>query len=410
MDPRAGRVPQRQGNKTWKHDIDYTYNYHLVLPLTAGNSPLQNTLTPAEQYSRDLAEGKILPDPAQEEAIQELEALYRQLVAYWRRPRGFLRSLFGNGREGPRDIRGLYFWGGVGRGKTYLMDIFFHCLPGERKLRMHFHRFMQTVHRSLYAHRGEKNPLALVAAEICGQADVICFDEFFVTDIGDAMILGNLFEALFGNGMVLVATSNIVPARLYERGLQRQKFLPAIALLEQHTRVINVDGGTDYRLRTLETAGIYHTPLDTDAEKAMRACFDNLSRGMVSEEGLVLEVLGRDIATRRWSEGIAWFDFTELCDGPRSAADYIEISQLFHTVLVSGVPVFDEYKEDQARRFISLVDEFYDQNVKLVLSAAAPLEGLYQGTDLAFPFERTRSRLLEMQSLAYLGHEHRPDP
>lgn len=367
-------------------------------------------LSPRERYRHDLAQGRILPDPAQAAALERLQALHEALSRWRRRragPLAWLRRSFGRSAAPPR---GLYLWGGVGRGKTYLMDIFFHCLPGERKLRMHFHRFMQTVHRSLYAHRGEKNPLALVAAEICGQADVICFDEFFVTDIGDAMILGNLFEALFGNGMVLVATSNIVPARLYERGLQRQKFLPAIALLEQHTRVINVDGGTDYRLRTLETAGIYHTPLDTDAEKAMRACFDNLSRGMVSEEGLVLEVLGRDIATRRWSEGIAWFDFTELCDGPRSAADYIEISQLFHTVLVSGVPVFDEYKEDQARRFISLVDEFYDQNVKLVLSAAAPLEGLYQGTDLAFPFERTRSRLLEMQSLAYLGHEHRPDP
>jgi len=290
-----------------------------------------------------------------------------------------------------------------------MMDLFFHCLPGERKMRMHFHRFMQTVHRSLYANRGEKNPLKLVAAEFSARADVLCFDEFFVTDIGDAMILGNLLEALFDNGIVLVATSNIMPERLYERGLPRQKFLPAIALLEKHTRVLNVDGGTDYRLRTLEHADIYHTPLGIEADKAMQHCFETLVRGMQTTEDEILEILGRDIRAMHWAEGIAWFDFRELCDGPRSAADYIEISQLFHTVLLSGVPVFDDKSDDKARRFISLVDEFYDQNVKLILSAAAPLESLYQGSDLAFPFERTRSRLLEMQSLEYLAHEHHPD-
>lgn len=372
------------------------------------NSLLQNSLTPAEHYSRDLAQGKILPDRAQEDAIRELDRLYWQLVNYWRQPRGFLQSLFGR-KQGTGHLKGLYLWGGVGRGKTYLMDIFFQCLPGERKLRMHFHRFMQSVHRSLYANRGNKNPLDLVAAEISTRADVLCFDEFFVSDIGDAMILGNLLEALFANGLVLVTTSNIMPARLYERGLQRQKFLPAIALLEQHTTVMNVDGGTDYRLRTLENAGIYHSPLGESADASMRDCFDNLARGMGTTGYEILEILGRDITARRWAEGIAWFDFAALCDGPRSAADYIEISRLFHTVLISDVPVFSPRHEDQARRFISLVDEFYDQNVKLILSAAAPLEQLYQGRDLAFPFERTRSRLLEMQSLDYLAREHHPD-
>jgi cell division protein ZapE len=365
-------------------------------------------LTPAEHYSRDLAQGKILPDRAQEDAIRELDLLYQHLVRHWQRPRGFLQSLLGRGLA-PDDMKGLYLWGGVGRGKTYLMDIFFHCLPGERKLRMHFHRFMQTVHRSLYANRGRKNPLEKVAAEISEKADVLCFDEFYVSDIGDAMILGNLLEALFANSMVLVATSNIVPAKLYERGLQRQKFLPAIALLEQHTQVINVDGGTDYRLRTLENAGIYHTPLGEQADAAMQSCFNNLARGMVTTGQQVLEILGRDINIRNWAEGIAWFAFDAICAGPRSAADYIEISQLCHTVLVSDVPLFDETRDDQARRFIAMVDEFYDQNVKLILSAAAPLEALYQGSDLAFPFERTRSRLLEMQSLEYLAQEHHPD-
>jgi len=337
--------------------------------------------------------------------MAELDRLYADLVAYWQQPVSLLGRLLGRPRQ-PAQIRGLYFWGGVGRGKTYLMDIFFHCLPGERKLRMHFHRFMQRVHRGLYANRGEKNPLRLVAGEISAQADVLCFDEFFVTDIGDAMILGNLLEALFENGTVLVTTSNIEPARLYERGLQRQKFLPAIALLEKHTRVLNVDGGTDYRLRTLESAEIYYTPLGEPADSAMLACFDSLAGGMATIEHETLEILGRDIRIRRWSEGIAWFEFDDLCDGPRSAADYIEISQLFHTVLISNVPVFDLTRDDRARRFISMVDEFYDQQVKLILSAAAPLEGLYQGEELNFPFERTCSRLLEMQSHEYLAREH----
>ena len=365
--------------------------------------------TPFEHYSRDLAQGSIEPDRAQEETVQALEALFQQVLACWQEPKGFFSSLLGKEKKAIREIKGLYLWGGVGRGKTYLMDIFFHCLPGERKMRMHFHRFMQMVHRSLYTHRGKKNPLELVAAEICNKADVLCFDEFYVSEIGDAMILGNLLEAMFTNGIVLVTTSNIPPEKLYERGLQRQKFLPAIALLEKHTNVRNMDGGTDYRLRTLENAGIYQSPLDDKAAKAMLECFDNLSRGMTTWGSQPLEILGRDIQVQRGAEGIAWFEFEDLCGGPRSAADYIEISQLFHTVLLSNVPVFTEALDDKARRFISMVDEFYDQNVKLILSAAAPLDYLYQGDELAFPFERTCSRLLEMQSLEYLGHEHRPD-
>jgi len=367
---------------------------------------LRYSESPAQHYSRDLAEGKIQPDRAQEEAIRELDLIYQQLVNYWQDSPGLLRRVFGQKKL---NIKGLYLWGGVGRGKTYLMDVFYQCLPGEKKLRMHFYRFMQMVHRGLYNHRGNKNPLKLVAKEISNKADVICFDEFFVSDIGDAMILGNLLEALFDNGMVLITTSNIIPAKLYERGLQRQKFLSAIALLEKHTQVLNVDGGTDYRLRTLENAGIYITPLGAQADKSLLECFNSLTRGMVIEENKVLEILGRDIMTRYWSEGIAWFEFAALCDGPRSAADYIEISQLFNTVIISNIPVFDAHNDDQARRFISMVDEFYDQNVKLVISAAVPLDSIYVGTELAFPFERTRSRLLEMQSLEYLGHEHHPN-
>ena len=367
---------------------------------------MRNSLSPAQHYSRDLEEGKILPDQAQENAIMELDLVYQQLKIYWTQPRGLFHKLFAKKQL---NIQGIYLCGGVGRGKTYLMDSFFHCLPGERKLRMHFYRFMQLVHRSLYTNRGNKNPLQLVANEISVKVDVLCFDEFFVSDIGDAMILGNLLEALFDNGLVLIATSNIIPAKLYERGLQRQNFLPAIALLEKHTQILNVDGGTDYRLRTLENAGIYLTPLGEHADLTMLDCFNQLALGMKTEKNTVLEIIGREITTRYWSEGIAWFEFTDLCDGPRSAADYIEISQLCHTVLISNIPVFDEIIDDQARRFISLVDEFYDQNVKLILSAEGPLETLYQGSELSFPFVRTQSRLLEMQSLEYLGLEHHPN-
>ena len=378
-------------------------------PVTTSNFPLSYSHTPFEHYSQDLAQGSIQPDRAQEETIKALESLYGQIVDCWKEPEGLFGSLLGKKKKAIRQIKGLYLWGGVGRGKTYLMDIFYQCLPGERKMRMHFHRFMQMVHRSLYSNRGQKNPLELVAGEICEKADVLCFDEFYVSEIGDAMILGNLLEALFEEGIVLVTTSNIPPPKLYERGLQRQKFLPAIALLEAHTTVMNVDGGTDYRLRTLENARIYHSPLGDEADKAMLDCFDNLSRGMSTWDTRTLEILGRDITVQRSAEGIAWFEFEDLCAGPRSAADYIEISQLFHTVLLSNVPVFDESQDDKARRFISMVDEFYDQNVKLILSAAPPLEALYQGDELTFTFERTCSRLLEMQSLEYLGHEHRPE-
>jgi len=369
---------------------------------------LPNHSTPAELYRRDLAAGRIQPDPAQQDTINALDDVFRKLVAYWEKPAGMLESLLGNEKKRLKAITGLYLWGGVGRGKTYLMDMFFHSLPGNRKRRLHFHRFMQMVHRELYANRGIKNPLGHVARNIALRADVLCFDEFFVSEIGDAMILGNLLETLFEEGVVLIATSNIEPARLYERGLQRQKFLPAIALLEEYTHVMNVDGGTDYRLRTLENAGIYHTPLKEAAEKAMLSCFESLVGEMQRDTETRIEILGRQLQARYLAQGVGWFDFRELCDGPRSAADYIEISQLFHSILVSGVPVFHADIDDQARRFISMVDEFYDQNVKLILSAAAPLEGLYRGEELAFPFERTCSRLLEMQSHEYLGHEHHP--
>jgi cell division protein ZapE len=366
-------------------------------------------LTPLQRYQADLAKPGFVRDAAQQMAVEHLQRLYDELVAAeLAAPSGVVKRLLSRfGRERSEPIRGLYFWGGVGRGKTYLMDLFYESLPFPRKLRSHFHRFMQRVHRELRELAGEKNPLDLVARKIADEARVICFDEFFVTDITDAMILGTLFERLFGHGVTLVATSNIVPENLYKDGLQRARFLPAIALLQRHTQVLNVDGGTDYRLRTLEQAELYHSPLDAAADESLRRSFEALA----PEPGLVdqqIEIEGRMLRARRVAEDVIWFDFAELCDGPRSQNDYIELAREYHTVLVGNMPQLGADKDDQARRFINLVDEFYDRNVKLVLAAAVPLERLYAGGRLSFEFERTRSRLLEMQSHDYLARPHRP--
>ncbi len=348
-------------------------------------------------------------DEAQQVAVEHLQRLYDELVAVeLAAPPGVVRRLLSRfGRERNEPVRGLYFWGGVGRGKTYLMDLFYESLPFPRKLRSHFHRFMQRVHHELRELAGEKNPLDLVARKIADEARVICFDEFFVTDITDAMILGTLFERLFGHGVTLVATSNIVPENLYRDGLQRARFLPAIALLQRHTQVLNVDGGTDYRLRTLEQAELYHSPLDAAADESLRRSFEALAPepGRADQQ---IEIEGRMLRARCVAEDVIWFDFAELCDGPRSQNDYIELAREYHAVLVGNVPQLGAGRDDQARRFINLVDEFYDRNVKLVLAAAVPLAGLYAGGRLAFEFERTRSRLLEMQSHDYLARPHRP--
>lgn len=364
--------------------------------------------SPLQRYEKDLLQDGFVADAAQRLAVEKLQSVYEQLTAAGELKVGLLNRL--RGRQ-PRQIpvKGLYFWGGVGRGKTYLMDNFYESLPFEQKMRVHFHRFMRRVHRDLSKYGGVKNPLEKVASGIAKDARVICFDEFFVSDITDAMILGGLMELLFAQGVTLIATSNIVPDNLYTNGLQRQRFLPAIALVKQHCEVVNVDSGTDYRLRALEQAELYHSPLDEQAEVSLHSTFDSLvpARDEVREE-VALEVEGRDIPCRFVGEDVAWFDFMALCDGPRSQNDYIELAREFHAVLISDVPQLGRDSEDQARRFISLIDEFYDRNVKLAMSVAVPLEGLYGGGNLAFEFERTLSRLLEMQSHDYLARAHRP--
>lgn len=370
-------------------------------------------LSPRERYHADLQRPDFNHDPAQEQAVELLQNLYERLLEAERHPekksiKTRLSAIFG-GSGTPEIIKGLYFWGGVGRGKTYLMDAFYDALPFERKMRAHFHRFMRRVHHDLKELQGEKNPLQIVASRIADETRVICFDEFFVSDITDAMILGGLFELLFDYGVCLVATSNIIPDGLYKDGLQRSRFLPAIAMLNKHTEVVNVDGGVDYRLRALEQAELYHFPLDDKADSCLEDAFTSLNPDdQHIERDSALEINGREIRARVVSDDIAWFDFVDLCDGPRSQNDYIELAREFHAVLISAVPQLGGAKDDQARRFINLIDEFYDRNVKLVITAEVSLEQLYAGGRLNFEFERTQSRLLEMQSHDYLALEHRP--
>lgn len=366
--------------------------------------------TPLQRYNADLKRPDFSADAAQRQAVECLQRLYDELVEseQTERAASLVQRLLGRFIGEERDpVKGLYFWGGVGRGKTYLMDTFYESLPFERKMRAHFHRFMRRVHGDLKDLSGEKNPLTVIADRIAREARVICFDEFFVSDITDAMILAGLFEQLFVRNVVLVATSNIVPEELYKDGLQRARFLPAIDLLKAHTRVVNVDGGVDYRLRTLEQAELYHTPLDAEADVILRDSFDKLSPEAGRAE-VELDIEGRKIKARHVADDVVWFDFPALCDGPRSQNDYIELSRIYHAVLISNIPQMGVKNDDVARRFINLVDEFYDRHVKLVVSAAVPLESLYSGGRLEFEFQRTISRLLEMQSHDYLAREHRP--
>lgn len=364
--------------------------------------------TPLGRYQRDLQKDGFIEDQAQLRAVERLQQLFDELVMLDRIRRPFWSDWI-PWVERPKQPQGVYLWGGVGRGKTYLMDVFFEALPFPQKMRTHFHRFMRRVHAELTLLKGEKNPLEKVAGTLAAEAKVICFDEFFVADITDAMILGNLLKALFARGVTLVATSNIVPDGLYKDGLQRERFMPAIHLLNSHMDVLNVDGGVDYRLRALVKADLFHYPINESAEQALTACFHRLvPDSSTIRQNVTLEVEGRDINARCEADDVIWFDFAALCDGPRSQNDYIVLAKEYHAVLVSGVPQFVGKNDDQARRFIYMVDEFYDRRVKLVLSAASAITALYREGRLEFEFQRTVSRLLEMQSEDYLAQPHRP--
>ncbi len=370
---------------------------------------------PYERYRLDLEREGFQHDPAQERAVLHLQKVYDQLMA---RPESAPAKKSGGlfarlaGRDKPVTastpaVRGLYLWGGVGRGKTYLVDTFIDALPMERKQRIHFHSFMRAVHAELKELKQQQDPLRLVARRFAEQARVICLDEFFVSDITDAMLLYGLLKELFAQGVTLITTSNLPPDDLYKDGLQRARFLPAIELLKQHLEVLNVDGGVDYRLRYLEKAEIYHYPLDERAEQILNDVFNHIAPEP-GHRGGDLEIEGRFIPTLREADDIVWFNFRAICDGPRGTSDYIEIARCFHTVLISNIPVMDWQMENQARRFVNLVDEFYDRSVKLIVSAAAPPLELYTGQKLKFEFQRTVSRLQEMQSHEYLERPHVP--
>lgn len=362
-------------------------------------------MRPMERYRQAVAGGSIAADPAQAAVMEKLDRIQTLLTAL-PPAGGWWQRLVSRWQPEPTGARGLYIWGGVGRGKTMLMDWFFASLPPGIGLRMHFHRFMQRVHHDLDTFKGIANPLHKVADGFAAEGRVLCFDEFFVSDIGDAMLLGELMKALFQRGVLLVVTSNVEPRRLYENGLQRSRFLPAIDLIETHCEPHWLDGPVDYRLRVLEKAELFHWPLDAGADESLQRSFQALATDAPNEQ-VELIVENRTIIARKIADDVVWFDFSALCEGPRSQNDYIELAREFHTVLLSDVPVFTTKKEDAARRFISLVDEFYDRSVKLIISAAAPVTDLYQGNRLRFEFDRTQSRLLEMQSQEYLGRLHK---
>jgi cell division protein ZapE len=357
-----------------------------------------------QRYQQALAQRGFQADTAQLAAVARLEDLRARLLATggdgalgrWLRALG----------TRPAPVRGLYLWGSVGRGKTWLMDLFYASLPFSAR-RRHFHRFMHELHAELARLRRERAPLERIAARIAREVRVLCFDELYVADIADAMILGTLFAALFRRGVTLVATSNVAPVALYKEGLQRERFLPAIALFEQHLEVLHLAGATDYRLRQLTQAGIYLPAGAPHTREHLQSLYASLA-DHATQSGGTLEIEGRPLPVICASANVAWFDFQVLCAGARSQEDYIELAREYQSLIVSDVPLLDAQHEDEARRFIALVDELYDRNVNLIVSAAAAPAALYRGERLGALFARTASRLTEMQSAEYLAREHRP--
>jgi len=356
---------------------------------------------PGSRYSDLLAAGQLIPDPEQRAIVDRMQALFERID---RRPTGWIDRL----RKRHPPVRGLYLHGGVGRGKTLLMDLLAQSLsdPRSKGWRIHFHRFMAFVHDGLRHHHGE-DPLSPIARRIGGRARVLCFDEFHVSDIADAMILGGLLQRLFARGVTLVATSNTAPDDLYADGLQRERFLPAIEAIKQHCDVVRFGDGEDFRLRELSRHRVYRHPVNTENRSELEAEFRALAAGE-DRSSEPLNVRQRRIRPLYRAGSVVWFDFDTLCRGPRASEDYIELARRFGTLIVSDVPQLDASDDNAARRFIHLVDECYDRAVKLIVLAAAPPQSLYCGTRLSASFERTTSRLIEMQSHDYLARPHRP--
>jgi cell division protein ZapE len=368
------------------------------------------TVEPVEaRLKREVDAGRLAADPAQMQAAAQLDRLNRSLLEASGTLSAKLRSrlpwlpLTAAGQR----TRGLYLWGGVGRGKTLLMDWFYDSLRTSKHERAHFYRFMRHVHAELRAVKRRTEPLGIVAERLARDARVICLDEFFVSDIADAMLLSGLFDGLFRRGVTLIATSNVPPEELYKDGLQRERFVPFIEMLRQNVDVLHLDGGVDYRLRQLEQAPTYLDSADPAARALLERRFAALAGDSATGPG-TLSVEDRPIAVLAAGAGMVWFEFRELCEGPRSANDYIDLARAYHTIFISNIPVFTAADEDAARRFIAAIDEFYDRGVKIVVSAAAAPASLYRGERLQLEFQRAASRLIEMQTQRYLAGQHRP--
>ncbi|MFC7296848.1 cell division protein ZapE [Herminiimonas aquatilis] len=354
-----------------------------------------------EFYDQALSERGFKADEAQRVAVIQLQRTYDEWVDYKaQRANAFMRFL-----KPPEIPRGVYMWGGVGRGKSFLMDSFYSVVPVVRKTRVHFHEFMRSVHRELDELKMIANPLDEVARRLAKKYRLICFDEFHVTDIADAMILYNLFKALFHNGVSFIITSNFEPDTLYPDGLHRDRMLPTIALLKEKLDILNVDGGNDYRKRALTQVHAYHTPLGAQADEALRNAFARIAE--TSDENPLINVEGRQLRALRRAGGVIWFDFATLCGGPRSQNDYLEIASRFHTLVLSDMPAMSVGMSSEARRFIWLIDVLYDHKIKLLMSAAVEMNKLYTDGALLMEFQRTVSRLIEMQSTEYMEAERR---
>ncbi|MBA2655196.1 MAG: AFG1 family ATPase [Gammaproteobacteria bacterium] len=353
-------------------------------------------MTPIEYYQRLIESDQILEDDQQAMVVKQFQVIHDHLM-HATSKFTLLKKL----SLTKTDLtKGLYLWGDVGIGKTFLMDCFFYCLPFKNKLRIHFIKFMHMIHEQLTQLQGTTNPLKKIATQLAGETKVICFDELAVNDIADAMLLAGLFDALYKERICLIFTSNSSPDNLYLKGLQRGNFLPAIELLKKNSEVIHITTQSDYRLQNYADNTFYYTPLDNDAEQKLQTQFSLLSK-QPAEVKKLLRICDRDIMTRKVSEGVAWFDFLKICGVPRSQDDYLAIAKNYHTIIVSNVTAIQPEQNDLARTFISLVDVLYDTNKKLIISAEKPIEQLYRSGRMLFEFARTRSRLIEMQTMAW---------
>lgn len=352
-------------------------------------------MTPLDYYQAQCCKGAIVTDPEQLVVMKQLQKIYFELLREQQKRTGLLASF-----RPPQLVKGLYIWGGVGIGKTFMMDCFYQCIPFPQKMRMHFHHFMQWIHQELKKYQGRKNPLQIIAKNLAAKILLLCFDELFVADITDAMLLGRLLSALFSQGVCLIATSNTMPDDLYKNGLQREQFLPAIDKLKTQTQVVHVPTRADYRLRQLQAAGVFYTPLGEAANVQMEKSFALLAQDQPVITAPV-KILGRDIPIKKRTENIIWFDFANLCHVPRSQNDYLIIAEQYRTVFISDIPIIPSSAKDTICLFVSLVDVLYDARVRLIISAAEPIAQLYNKGYMTLEYTRTHSRLLEMQSKDY---------